>query len=132
MLLDPRVRSGQRLLCRVDGRHNQLVLPRLVHRRYPSSPLFLRPHLVSSLFLSEHILYFLSDRNFASATPNPFGLTAPGPYFDRQTVVLAAALSEQAVFPFAPSPFMCVAATVAVCGRSVDRDGSAVVMARVQ
>jgi tricorn protease len=46
-------------------------------------------------------LFFLSDRNFATAVQSPWGMRAPDPYFENQTKVYALALQKNPPkFPF--------------------------------
>jgi tricorn protease len=47
-------------------------------------------------------LYFLSDRNLQTSVFSPWGARAPEPYFDRQTMIFALALSPNERWPFAP------------------------------
>ncbi|MDQ6684133.1 MAG: S41 family peptidase, partial [Pseudomonadota bacterium] len=47
-------------------------------------------------------LYFISDRNFVSLNPAPWGDRNMGPYFDRRSRVYALALQPGLRFPFKP------------------------------
>lgn len=47
-------------------------------------------------------LYFLSDREFKSVNPSPWGDRNMGPYFDRRSKVYALALQPDLRFPFQP------------------------------
>ena len=47
-------------------------------------------------------LYFLSDRNLQSLVGSPWGSRAPEPFFDKQTLIYALALSPDERWPFQP------------------------------
>ncbi len=47
-------------------------------------------------------LYFLSDRNFTSTVPAPWGTYGPEPYFDHRTSIYALALQPGTISPFQP------------------------------
>jgi tricorn protease len=47
-------------------------------------------------------LYFLSDRNLQTSVFSPWGSRAPEPYFDKQTMIFALALSPNERWPFQP------------------------------
>jgi tricorn protease len=47
-------------------------------------------------------LYFLSDRNFQSLVGSPWGARQPEPFFDKQTLIFALALTPNERWPFQP------------------------------
>jgi tricorn protease len=59
-------------------------------------------------------LYFLSDRNLQSVVGSPWGARAPEPFFDKQTMVYALALSPNERNPFQPDDELGAGKPVAV------------------
>jgi tricorn protease len=59
-------------------------------------------------------LYFLSDRNLQSLVGSPWGARAPEPFFDKQTMVYALALSPNERNPFQPDDELGTGKPVAV------------------
>jgi tricorn protease len=59
-------------------------------------------------------LYFVSDRNFQSLVGSPWGARAPEPFFDKQTLIYALALSPNERSPFQPDDELGAGKPVAV------------------